>query len=257
MNDEVCMVVTMCVPGISLSLVLSLHNTRASSICIPSPHHHHHRHLCRAPIIVMQDGALQAPAINIASVSTVNTMACVDTDAGCCLVLCWQIFLLFVVSHSHFDSWQHLNSLLENSQHSTSFLSVNVAVMDTSNMDISIPFMLWIHVPISTSQWWCPPYSPCCRPSAPAIWWQLRTLFIAEFNWWLSARHRLLQPTQLLQGLDGAACQEDHARFARVLQFWYWCTFKHGLSTWNCHRKSLQLSSSNIVNTIVHHVKIG
>ena len=53
-------------------------------------HYHHHRHLCRVPIIEMQDEALQAPAINIASVSTVNTMIWLGLILmlDCCLVLC-------------------------------------------------------------------------------------------------------------------------------------------------------------------------
>ena len=77
--------VTMCVPGISLSLVLSLHNTRAASICIPA--YLHISSVCCVTRILILDGS------SIHSSSTFNS------------------------------------------------LPVMVAVMDISNMDISIPFI--------------------------------------------------------------------------------------------------------------------
>ena len=143
----------MCVPGISLWLVLLLHNTRASlylhtititittiAICVVS----------RSSRCRMKLSRLLLSTLHQCQQSTLWLGLILMLD--CCLVLCTVqanissvccVTRILILDGSSIHSFSTFNSL-----------PVMVAVMDISNMDISIPFMLCINtfsLPISTS----------------------------------------------------------------------------------------------------------
>ena len=127
----------MCVPGISLSLVLSLHNTRASlylhtitTICVVSRSSRCRMKLSRLLLSTLhqcQQSTLWLGLILMLDCCLVQCTVQANISSVCCVTR------ILILDGSSIHSFSTFNSL-----------SVMVAVMDTSNMDISIPFMLCV-----------------------------------------------------------------------------------------------------------------